>query len=105
MVAIGFETAARSINSTYEYSFPSLAQARRHSCRTQRPGMFLRKRMVPATPTSFVKFAARECSLMTGAGSSTPMRDQVPELMKHQLSPSGAGTAATADAVSCDPVV
>src|SRR5262245_46871217 len=38
---------------------------------------------------------------MSGAGSSTPISDQVPELMYAQEDPS-AGTEATAEPVSCD---
>ena len=43
--------------------------------------MFFNSRVVPPTPPSFVKFSARHLSLMTGRGTSTPISDQVPELM------------------------
>ena len=37
--------------------------------------------MVPSIPASLVKFAARLASVSTGADSSIPTRDQVPEEM------------------------
>ena len=43
--------------------------------------MFLRKRIVPPTPPSLVKLAARASSLTSGPGNSTPISDHVPELM------------------------
>ena len=43
--------------------------------------MFLRKRMRPAAPISFVKLWALTCSLISGVSSSTPIKDQVPELI------------------------
>jgi hypothetical protein len=62
--------------------------------------MFFNSRLVPAIPPSFVKLNTIAGSEITGAGVSTPISDQVPELMNAQSSPL-AGTAATADAVSC----
>lgn len=61
--------------------------------------------MRPPTPTSFVKLAASDLSLIIGESSSTPTSDHVPELTKHQLLPGSAGTAATAEAVSCPAVI
>src|SRR5262245_18496571 len=65
--------------------------------------MFFRNRTVPPTPPSLVKLAARAPSPVNGAGSSTPISDHGPELMYAHDSPR-AGTAATAEAVSCDAV-
>ena len=61
--------------------------------------MFLRKRIRPAAPISLVKLWARTWSSISGVSSSTPIKDQVPELMYTQSVP-WAGTAATAEAVS-----
>ena len=58
--------------------------------------------MVPSTPVSLVKFAVRLASVSTGWSSSTPTRDQVPQEMYAKSRPR-AGTATTADAVSCEP--
>src|SRR5262249_6878486 len=63
---------------------------------------FFSRRIVPPTPPSLVKLHCCTFSLMSGPGSSAPISDQVPELMYAHRSPE-AGTAATADAVSCDP--
>src|SRR5579872_5257950 len=63
--------------------------------------MFFRKRVVPPTPPSLVKFAASAASFTKGADSSTPISDQVPLEMYAHESPL-AGTAAMAEAVSCD---
>jgi len=57
--------------------------------------------MVPSTPPSLVTFAASAAALMTGAGTSSPSRDHVPEERYAQPSPASAGTAATAHPVSC----
>ena len=66
--------------------------------------MFLRKRTVESTPSSFVKFARRASGVRTGAPSSTPTSDHVPEDTKAKGPPSGsAGTPTTADAVSWVP--
>src|SRR6478752_3829032 len=62
--------------------------------------MFLSSRVVPATPPSLVKLAARAASVTSGRGSSAPSKDQVPELMYAHDSPR-AGHAATAEPVSC----
>ncbi|CAM5681044.1 hypothetical protein SMICM304S_00681 [Streptomyces microflavus] len=53
-------------------------QVRMHSWSSHMPMMLRRKRMVPSTPSSLVKFAARLASVVTGASSSSPARDQVP---------------------------
>ena len=58
--------------------------------------------MVASTPPSFVKFASRLASVRIGARVSTPTRDHVPDEMYANAGRS-AGTATTADAVSCDP--
>src|SRR4051812_27034872 len=58
--------------------------------------------MVPSTPRSLGKFAVRLASVRTGWESSTPTRDQVPEETYAKFF-SLAGTAATAEAVSCEP--
>ena len=60
---------------------PRPCHALRHSESTQRPITFLRKRTVPSTPPSFVKSASRASSLSTGASSSSPTSDQVPDEM------------------------
>src|SRR3954467_639299 len=61
--------------------------------------MFLRKRVVPPTPPSLVKLYRATLSLISGAGNSAPMSDQVPELMYAHDSP-WAGAAAPAEPVS-----
>jgi hypothetical protein len=43
--------------------------------------MFLSNRMVLPTPPSFVKLRARQPSVTTGRGISTPINDDVPELI------------------------
>ena len=43
--------------------------------------MFFNSRVVPPTPASLVKFNSRQRSVTTGRGVSTPISDQVPELM------------------------
>src|SRR5438105_3077994 len=62
--------------------------------------MFLSKRIVPSTPPSLVKLTFKARSSVIGVFVSTPIRDQVPELMYAHDSPC-AGTAATAAAVAC----
>src|SRR5579885_806662 len=62
--------------------------------------MFFKNRVVPPKPPSLVKFAARAASLNSGADNSTPISDQVPELMYAHDVPV-AGTAAMAEPVSC----
>ena len=57
---------------------------------------------MPSTPPSFVKSARRASSVRTGSSSSSPTSDHVPEEMYAEGSPS-AGTATTAEAVSCEP--
>src|SRR3569833_4507884 len=58
--------------------------------------------MGPSTPTSLVNPAARLSAVSTGAVSSTPASDHVPQ-ETYPNSSSAAGTAKTADAVSCEP--
>ena len=41
--------------------------------------MFFRKRVVPATPPSLLNPAFSASRESTGAGSSTPIKDQVPD--------------------------
>ncbi len=77
-------------------------QARTHSWSSHSPMMLRRYRTVPSSPSSLVKLAARLSSVSTGAVSSRPASDQVPVQMYAKRSPE-AGTAATAEAVSCDP--
>lgn len=60
--------------------------------------------MVPSMPRSLVKLASREASVSTGASSSRPASDQVPQEMYAKCGPV-AGTAATAEAVSCEATV
>ena len=60
--------------------------------------MFFRSRVVPQTPPSLVKFRSRDFGVITGAGSSVPSSDHVPELRNAVRPP--AKTAATADPVS-----
>ena len=63
--------------------------------------MFLSKRVVPQTPPSLVKLRSSTVRVTNGCCVSAPSSDQVPELKKAQ-SPPLAGTAATADPVSCE---
>ena len=60
--------------------------------------MFFSSRVVPQTPPSLVKFNSRARGVITGASSSVPRSDQVPELRNARW-PS-ARTAATAEPVS-----
>src|SRR5690348_8789897 len=60
--------------------------------------MFFRKRTVPQTPPSLVKFWRQASAEITGADSSAPSSDHVPELMM-ALVPD-AETAANAEPVS-----
>ena len=53
----------------------------RHCWTSHRPVTFFRKRMVPPTPPSLVKFRRRLSAVMIGAAASMPMSDHVPELM------------------------
>ena len=58
--------------------------------------------MVSSTPPSFVKSYSKVLSFMIACVTSTPHRDHVPDERYAQLF-SPAGTAATAEAVSCEP--
>ena len=53
----------------------------RHSCNNHSPVMFFKKRKVPPTPPSLVKFKLRDWLSMIGFLVSTPMRDHVPLLI------------------------
>src|SRR5205809_8074255 len=66
------------------------------------PVRFFKKRIVPSSPTSFVKPARRAADVNTGARNSAPTSDHVPELMYAHGSSPDAGTAATAAAVACE---
>ena len=55
--------------------------SRTHSVSTHSPITLRRKRIVPSTPASLVKSASRASSVSTGASSSSPTSDQVPEEM------------------------
>ena len=57
----------------------ALAQSRSDSDSSHSPPTLRRNRMRPSTPPSLVKFAARLASVSTGASSSSPTSDQVPE--------------------------
>ena len=97
-----FAFAASSVSWSYERSIPCFCQCFLHSCRSQRPIIFLRRRILPLTPPSLVKGQANVLSFMTAVGDSTPISDQVPlDKYAHLVLPS-AGTAATALAVSCE---
>ncbi|GHJ97506.1 hypothetical protein SNE510_70250 [Streptomyces sp. NE5-10] len=60
---------------------------------------------MPSTPRSLVKFPARASSVGTGPGSSSPAGDQVPQETNATAPAPVAGTATTADAVSCEATV
>src|SRR2546423_931688 len=92
--------AARCINSAYAYSEPRAAQESRQQRTIQRPITFFSRRVVPFTPPSLLKLRRMAFGDSTGASSSVPTSDQVPELMN--AVPSRADIAATADPVSCD---
>ena len=59
----------------------SRPHARRVSLSSQVPITLVRNRIVPSTPPSLVKLAARAASVSTGASSSSPTRPQVPREM------------------------
>ncbi len=54
-------------------------QRRRLSCSSHSPITLRRYLIVPSMPVSLVKFAARLSRVSTGASSSSPASDQVPE--------------------------
>ena len=58
---------------------PRSAHSWRHESRIHRPMTFLRKRIVPKAPPSFVKLARATASFTSGAARSTPTSDHVPE--------------------------
>ncbi len=90
--------AAIVSSSSYSSGWPSSAQSRRHDWSSHSPAMFFRRRVVPETPPSFVKFSSRARGVITGAGTSVPSSDQVPELRNARWL--SARTAATAEPVS-----
>jgi hypothetical protein len=96
-------SAAAASSTARSTSSPRSRQLRRLSWSSHSPATLRRYRTVPATPSSLVKFAVRLASDRTGAVSSTPTSDQVPDEM-YAAAPD-IGTAATAEAVSCDPTV
>ena len=74
-------------------------QWRRHSCISHRPMTFRSKRIEPSIPRSLVKLNAAAAPSSTGASTSTPSSDQVPEDRITEFGePTGA--AMKADAVS-----
>src|SRR3954447_13737151 len=77
----GGAASAAAVSSWNVHVRPSAAQALRHSCSSQRPSTFLSSRVVPPTPPSFVRFAAKLASVISGSASSTPTSDQLPALM------------------------
>src|SRR6516225_10072583 len=91
-----FDTALK--RSSYECTTPDASQLRRHECSNQSPVIFFRRRTVPHTPPSFVKFRRQARGVIIGDGSSVPSSDHVPEL-KNALREVVA-TEATAEAVS-----
>src|ERR1051325_167540 len=74
--------------------------------------MFFNSRYVPSTPPSLVKLKASTCGDSCASETSTPISDHVPELRYAQVLDSAplpsncnrgsTGTAATAEAVSCE---
>src|SRR5213595_4117488 len=96
------ETAASANSVSHASRESSTAHSRRHSSSTHIPVLFFKKRIVPSSPTSFVKPARRAAAVNTGARNSAPTSDHVPELMYAHGSSPDAGTAATAAAVSCE---
>ena len=103
MLEICAFSAAGSITPKLCSSPRSFHSAMRR-CIIQRPVMFCKKRIRPPTPPSLVNSALRASSVRMGSGNSKPSKDHVPELRKAMApSPLMAGTAATAEAVSCEP--
>ena len=94
--------SASAARSAYEGASPAGHSARRLSWTSQRPTTLRSRRTVPPTPPSLVRFAARVTAVITGAGTSRPMSDHVPELRKAVVGPA-SGAPTTADAVSCEP--
>ena len=103
VVSAGTRAAAAS-RSGRSAGSPASFQVRIDSWSTHRPMTLRRYRTVPSTPASLVKLAARLASVSTGWSSSSPTSDHVPQEMYAKSSPT-AGTATTADAVSCEPTV
>ena len=67
---------------------------------SHRPHMFFKNLVVPSIPPSFVKFSLKLSSVMMASEDSMPRSDHVPQL-RYAYSRSEAGTAATAEPVSC----
>ena len=80
---------------------PSRLHCLWHSCKSQSPVRFLISRMDPSAPPSLVNPRENARSEVIGSRSSTPIKLQVPLLMKALLS-FISGIAATALAVSCE---
>src|ERR671931_1588507 len=80
-------SSAAASRSAYSSVCPALAQLLRHAWSNHRPLMFLSSRVVPQTPPSLVKFSSRARGVTTGAETSVPSRDQVPELRNAVLPP------------------
>ena len=71
--AAAASSAGRSAGS------PAAAHVRIDSDSSHRPITLRRWRTVPSTPSSLVNPATRAASVSTGASSSTPTSDQVPQ--------------------------
>ena len=78
--------------------WPCALQQFLQACNIQSPITFFSSRVVPFTPPSLVKLSLSACEVRTGASSSVPINDHVPELRK--AVPSRAVMAATAEPVS-----
>jgi hypothetical protein len=74
----GTEPAAASSDSSDPAAEP---QHRTHSCSSHSPVTLRRYLTVPSIPASLVKLASRLASDSTGAVSSSPASDHVPEEM------------------------
>ncbi len=94
--------SARAASSSYVGASPAGQSARRHSCTSQSPMTLRSRRIVPATPPSFVRLAARVTPDTTGAATSSPISDHVPDDRNAVRGPA-SGAPTTADAVSWDP--
>ena len=77
-------------------------RARRLSWTSQSPITLRSRRIVPATPPSLVRLAARVTSDTTGAATSSPISDHVPDERNAVVGPA-SGAPTTADAVSWEP--
>src|SRR5207302_8921725 len=91
-------SAQHTFNSRHSNVCPCALQTCRQHCSIHSPMTIFRRRVVTPTPPSLVKFSHRASAVTTGASSSVPTRDHVPEL--RNAVPSRAEMAATADPVS-----